>query len=194
LPRIGRARAGSAERLPSRATCSWWPVADRTIWHRLRCPSASALEYCSLPIRTLHQWSKTTTEAIVAGAIGSISQPDALLLGRLDQQDRLRYVGRTHPLTPAQRAELAGALTPAVARRRGGVDHPWPRPLPASWTGQLGATGPLDYRQVQPAVVAEVRIDTAYEHGWWRHMAHHVRIRTDMSIYEVPLVDTDGEA
>jgi len=46
-------------------------------------------------------------------------------LGRFDHQDRLRYVGRTHPLTPAQRAELAGALTPAVQRRRGGgIDHP----------------------------------------------------------------------
>jgi ATP-dependent DNA ligase len=138
--------------------------------------------------------SKTTTEAIVAGVIGSISDPEALLLGRFDHQDRLRYVGRTLPLTPAQRAELAGALTPAARRRGGGIHHPWPRPLPASWTGQLGATEPLNYRQVEPALVAEVRVDTAFEHGRWRHLARHVRVRTDMSIYEVLLFEVTGEA
>jgi ATP-dependent DNA ligase len=139
--------------------------------------------------------SKTTTEAIIAGVLGSTSDPHALLLGRFDHQDRLRYVGRTHPLTPAQRADLAGALTPAIRHRRGGgIDHPWPRPLPASWTGQLGAAEPVNYRQVEPLVVAEVRVDTACDHGRWRHMAHHVRIRADMSIYEVPLVETSGQA
>jgi ATP-dependent DNA ligase len=144
-------------------------------------------------------WSKhrfkTTTEAIIAGVIGSASDPHALLLGRFDHHDRLRYVGRTHPLTPAQRADLASALTPAIRWRRGaGIDHPWPRPLPASWTGQLGATEPVNYRQVEPEVVAEVRVDTAFEYGRWRHLAHHVRIRTDMSVYEVPLVEAGGQA
>jgi ATP-dependent DNA ligase len=143
-------------------------------------------------------WSKyrstTTTEAIIAGVIGSTGDPHALLLGRFDHQNRLRYVGRTHPLKPAQRADLAGTLTPATRWRRGaGIDHPWPRPLPASWTGQLGATGPINYHQVEPTVVAEVRVDTAGEHGRWRHMAHHVRIRADMSIYDVPLVGTDDQ-
>ena len=132
--------------------------------------------------------SKATTEAIVGGVTGSITEPHALLLGRFDHRCQLRYVGRTHPLRPVQRAELAGALTPAGRKRRGGgIVHPWPRPLPASWTGQVGAAEPVHYHQVEPAVVVEVRVDTAYEYGRWRHMAHHVRIRAELHPSQLPL-------
>jgi hypothetical protein len=67
--------------------------------------------------------SKTTTEAIVGGVIGSISQPEALLLGRLDAQDRLRYVASrphasAHPGTACRARGGAHARGPAAARRR----------------------------------------------------------------------------
>lgn len=136
--------------------------------------------------------SRTAIEAVVGGVTGTTRAPDALLLGRLDHQDRLRYVGRTHPLAPAQRAQLTGLLTSAVRRRRdGGIDHPWPHPLPASWAGQLGGAGPVPYRQVEPEVVVEVRVDTAYEYGRWRHPARHVRVRAELDPAQLPRISAD---
>ncbi|MEH0825751.1 MULTISPECIES: hypothetical protein [unclassified Micromonospora] len=43
-----------------------------------------------------------TSEAIIGGVAPSLSSPETLLLGRLDEQGRLRYSGRTHSLRPAQ--------------------------------------------------------------------------------------------
>jgi hypothetical protein len=43
--------------------------------------------------------------------------------------------------------------------------------------------------QVEPDAVAEVEVDAAYEHAQWRHQARFLRIRSDLSIYDVPLAD-----
>ncbi|MER7455643.1 hypothetical protein [Micromonospora sp. NPDC126480] len=97
-----------------------------------------------------------TTEAIVGGVTGSIHGPDTALLGRFDRRGTLRYSGRTHPLNPQLRAELAAMLSPVqVLPRRGALVHPWPQPLPASWSGQLDRPEPLPYTQVDPP-------------SWWR--------------------------
>jgi hypothetical protein len=53
-----------------------------------------------------------------------ITYPHTLLLGRLDDTGRPRNVGRTHPLAPGQRRQLAGHLNHAVPRRAGGIEHP----------------------------------------------------------------------
>nr|WP_243704770.1 hypothetical protein [Micromonospora sp. KC723] len=95
-------------------------------------------------------WSKfhtyRTIEMIIGGVTGSINDPAALLIGRLDRRGRLRYTGRTHPLRPTQRRELSNLLAPAHAQRPAGpVAHPWPQPLPASWSGQLDRPEPLPY-------------------------------------------------
>ncbi|MFI5490399.1 ATP-dependent DNA ligase [Micromonospora echinaurantiaca] len=88
--------------------------------------------------------TRITTEAIVGGVTGSIREPDTLLLGRFDRRGTLRYTGRTHPLNPTQRAELAAILSPVRALpRRGATVHPWPQPLPPSWSGQLDQPEPL---------------------------------------------------
>ncbi|MGS2619230.1 hypothetical protein ACVCAH_32595 [Micromonospora sp. LZ34] len=71
-----------------------------------------------------------TTEAIIGGVTGAISDPDTLLSGRYDRRGRLRYTGRMHPL---------------------------------SWSGQLDRPEPLRYHQVEPTVVADIDVDTAYE-------------------------------
>ncbi|MCW3819597.1 hypothetical protein ONA91_34690 [Micromonospora sp. DR5-3] len=121
--------------------------------------------------------------------IGAPGDPATLLIGRFDRRGRLRYTGRTHPLRPAQRRELAPLLTPPYAQRPGGpVGHPWPQPLPASWSGQLDRPEPLRYAQVQAAVVAEIKVDTAYEHYRWRHHVRYIRPRLDLSVYDVPLL------
>jgi ATP-dependent DNA ligase len=131
--------------------------------------------------------TRTTTQAIVGGITGMISAPQTLLLGRHDASGRLRYVGHSHGLSPAQQRELAPLLTRSPQRRRGGIDHPWPQPLPASWSGQLERREPLAYIQVEPEVVLEISVDAAFEHGRWRHRVHPIRPRTDMSVFDVPL-------
>jgi ATP-dependent DNA ligase len=131
--------------------------------------------------------SRRTVEAIIGGVTGTLDQPHTLLIGRFDANGRLRYAGRTHPLTPHQRPDIARALRPAGRQRRGAVDHPWPQPLPPAWTGQLGPTQPLRYLQVQPTAVVEIEVDTAYEHQRWRHLVRYLRLRPDLSVYDVSL-------
>ncbi|KAB1103191.1 ATP-dependent DNA ligase [Micromonospora aurantiaca] len=134
--------------------------------------------------------TRIVTEAIVGGVTGSIRNPDTLLLGRFDRRGRLRYTGRTHPLTGLQRTELAGLLSPLRPRQHysAAVVHPWPEPLPASWSGQLDRPEPLRYVQVEPSAVAEIDADVAFEHGRWRHRVRYARFRPDMSVYDVPLL------
>ncbi|MFD0575215.1 ATP-dependent DNA ligase [Dactylosporangium darangshiense] len=132
--------------------------------------------------------TRSTTEAIVGGVTGSLSAPGALLLGRYDAAGRLRYVGLTNPVPAAQWGELGQAFVRYVAQQRGGtVAHPWPVPLPAAWSGQLGQRQPLAYIPVQPTVVVEVAVDAAFdeEAGRWRHRAGFVRVRADLSVYDV---------
>jgi ATP-dependent DNA ligase len=132
---------------------------------------------------------RQTTEAVIGGVTGPIERPDTLLLGRFDGAGRLRYAGRSRPLAVAQRAALGPALTRAGPRRGGGVNHPWPRPLPAAWSGHFDQAGPLEYRQVAPAVVAEIRVDAAYEHARWRHGVEFVRMRPDLAVTDVPFLE-----
>nr|WP_280175129.1 ATP-dependent DNA ligase [Micromonospora cremea] len=133
---------------------------------------------------------RLVTEAIVGGVTGSMRSPVTVLLGRFDRRGRLRYTGRTHPLTGAQREHLGGMLSPLnpLQRRRAAVVHPWPEPLPASWSGQLERPEPLRYVQVEPTVVAEIDADVAFEHGRWRHRVRYARARPDTSVYDVPLL------
>jgi len=97
--------------------------------------------------------------------------------------------GRTRPVSALQRGELRQVLQRHGARGRWSAAHPWPRPLPAGWIGQWSSPEPLVYVPVEPDVVAEVEVDAAYEHGRWRHPPTFLRIRTDVSIFDVPLAD-----
>ncbi|RAO26093.1 DNA ligase (ATP) [Micromonospora noduli] len=134
--------------------------------------------------------TRITTEAIVGGVTGGLRHPDTVLLGRRDRRGRLRYTGRTHPLDAMQRAELGAMLSPLrAAQRRGApVVHPWPEPLPASWSGQLERPEPLRYVQVKPSVVVEIEADVAFEHQRWRHRVRYVRALLGVSVYDVPLL------
>ncbi|MET8991779.1 hypothetical protein ABZW49_40550 [Nonomuraea wenchangensis] len=68
--------------------------------------------------------SRTSSDAVVGGYIGSLRRPTGLLLGRYDAGGRLRVVGRTTQLSKQAAAEIAPLLTPA------GAGHPWPQTLP----------------------------------------------------------------
>jgi ATP-dependent DNA ligase len=58
--------------------------------------------------------TRMTAEAIIGGVLGSLEQPEALILGRPDHRGRLRVAGRTTPLPRPARTEIATVLTPAV--------------------------------------------------------------------------------
>ncbi|TWG28218.1 ATP dependent DNA ligase-like protein [Micromonospora palomenae] len=168
-------------------------VAQATEW--LRTWTAAGIE--GLMIKRLDSryepgkrgWHKYrayhTTEAIIGGVTPSLANLETLLLGRLDEHGRLRYTGRTHALRPAQRAELIDLLAPHTSAPDGTV-HPWPQPLPASWTGHLDRPQPLPYTPVLPAVAAEIEVDIAYEHHRWRHLVRYRRPRLDLAIADVP--------
>lgn len=124
---------------------------------------------------------RVTAEAIVGG-VGH----DVLLLGRFDDDGRLRFVGRTGPLTVPQRREVAELATPIEP----GDTHPWPQPLPSSWS-RFDRGEPLAYQPVRPLLVAEIVVDQAYEQGQWRHQVRHLRIRTDLQPTDVARWDPD---
>lgn len=128
--------------------------------------------------------ARTSTEAVVGGVTGTLDDPDTLLIGRYDQHGALRHMGRTHPLRAPHRRDLAGLLRPAPPD----APTPWPRPLPATWTGQLDGAQPLEYTPVEPTLVVEIEVDTAYEHHRWRHRVRYLRTRLDLSVADVPLV------
>jgi ATP-dependent DNA ligase len=130
---------------------------------------------------------RQTVEMVVGGCTGSIRQPEALLLGRYDEDGRLRYLAQTHPLNAAQRGELAALLQP-MPGKAGEAGHPWPSPLPANWSLNLTDRQPLPYVQVEPTVVAEVEVDIATGPGGRpRHLARHIRTRAELLPEHLPL-------
>jgi ATP-dependent DNA ligase len=131
---------------------------------------------------TRHAWEKVriraAADAIVGGVIGPPGDPQALILGRWDDRGRLRVAGRTRPLRPAERAELAAVLTEPDGA------HPWPPVIPASRFGQLGAE-PVVYTKVRPDIVVEVDADVCWEQDRWRHAVAFRRARLDLRADDV---------
>jgi ATP-dependent DNA ligase len=126
-----------------------------------------------------------TAEGVVGDVTGSLSRPDTLLVGRYDLRGRLRLVARTRPLTIAQAQEVSLQLTPAAVGRQRST-HPWPQPLPAGWLGRWGESAPLAYRPVEPTLIAELTVDTSIDAGRWRHSPRLIRVRSDLSVFDVP--------
>ncbi|WP_436840130.1 ATP-dependent DNA ligase [Streptomyces abikoensis] len=121
--------------------------------------------------------SRSTTEAIVGGVSPSLARPQTVLLGRLDADGRLRYVGRTTALNAPQAHALAETLEPAPP------GHPWTgRRFTASW----GSREPLAVALTAPELVAEVSADAAVDRGKWRHPVRWVRLRADLSPADAP--------
>ncbi len=120
---------------------------------------------------------------------GSIRDPDTVLLGRFDRRGTLRYTGRTHPLNPTQRAELAAMLSP-FARCRAAAQRCTPgrshchRPGPGNWTGPNHCHM---YRWT-PSRLSRSTPTWPSEHQRRRHRVRYIRARPDMSIYDVPLL------
>ncbi|TDC10818.1 ATP-dependent DNA ligase [Streptomyces sp. 8K308] len=120
--------------------------------------------------------TKATTDAIVGAVTGPVARPDTLLLGRHDQDDVLRLVARSTPLSPELRDSLGRLLTPA------GPAHPW---TGARFTVRWGSREPLTFTTVQPTLVVEFAGDTAIDHGRWRHPVRALRHRPDIAPEDV---------
>jgi ATP-dependent DNA ligase len=121
--------------------------------------------------------TRLTDEAVVGGVIGPLTDPSALILGRLDAHDRLRLVGRTTRLSTAARLELRGRL-------RHAHQHPWPESL----RSRFSESGPLRYIRVRPDLVVELDVDTARDHGVWRHPVTFKRLRPDLTAQDLNAV------
>ncbi|MEU6419684.1 ATP-dependent DNA ligase [Streptomyces spiralis] len=119
---------------------------------------------------------RNTTEGIVGAITGTLPRPQSLLMGRYDQDGALHLVARSTQLPPESARRVAGRLT---AARPG---HPWEGlRFTTSWASRT----PLDVVLVEPALVAEIDVDTAQDRGAWRHQVRFIRLREDMAPQDV---------
>ncbi|MEU3862475.1 ATP-dependent DNA ligase [Streptomyces sp. NPDC028722] len=123
--------------------------------------------------------ARFTQEGLVGAVTGGVREPSALLLGRYDRAGRLRLVALTAPLPAAARREVGALLAPAEA------GHPW---RGVRFTAGWGR-GDLDFIPVQSELVAEFVADTAVDAGRWRRPVRFVRVRDDLDVDALPLVD-----
>ncbi|MFC9956042.1 hypothetical protein ACFVIB_01585 [Streptomyces nigra] len=104
---------------------------------------------------------RQTAEAVVGAVTGSLAAPTTALLGRYDEEGRLRYTGRTTTLGAAVRHALADQLHADAA------GHPW---AGCTFSVGWGSREQLSVRLVVPDVVAEITVDVARDQaGRWRH-------------------------
>ncbi|MFE2879205.1 ATP-dependent DNA ligase [Streptomyces roseus] len=127
-------------------------------------------------------WTKVrrrdTTEAVIGAITGTLTRPGLLVLGRYDEEGRLRTVGRTVALRPEQARQVAEHLAAAEP------GHPWAGVrFAASW----GSRDVLDAVLVRPEAVAEISADRAIDHGGiFRHPLRFQRLRLDVTAGDVP--------
>ena len=127
---INHSAAGIEGVVAKRSRQSYRP--GKTKWHKVR--------------------TRVTAEAVVGGVLGSLQQPDGLVVGLPDPTGRLRIAGRTGPLPPPLRHELPELLVAA------GGTHPWPEVIPSSRFGQRPSK-PVDYTRVEPSLVVELDVE-----------------------------------
>jgi ATP-dependent DNA ligase len=123
-------------------------------------------------------WSKVkrreNTDAVCAAVIGPRSRPQQLVLGAWDTDGRLRFAGRTAPLTATQASTAAGFLETPTG------EHPWPEEVPTTAFDRFARDrGPVRLTLVEPVVV-EVSADSARSGVAFRHSVRLARFRPDL--------------
>ena len=132
--------------------------------------------------------SRETTEVVVGAVVGPMTAPTAFVAGLYDQAGTLRMVGRSTTLSRVQSRALAAVLTPAAAAA---VDHPWPDSIVATRFGD--ARDRVELTRVDPTVIVEVAADAARDHGVWRHGLRSIRLRTDLTVSDLAILDAHGD-
>jgi ATP-dependent DNA ligase len=129
--------------------------------------------------------TRQSTEAVIGAVTGTLRRPASLLLGRFDSTSRLRYTGKTVPLSAQAAADTAALLSPA------GPGHPWQGlTFSAGW----GTRDTLDVTLVDPSLVAEVHADVSLDAaGRWRHPVRFGRIRADLTPADTPPFGTGNQ-
>ncbi|GAA2704010.1 hypothetical protein GCM10010095_82800 [Streptomyces anthocyanicus] len=112
-----------------------------------------------------------------AAVTGPVAAPSTLLLGRWDTEDRLRFIARTIPLTPAAGRELG------VLLHLGDENHPWMR---RSFYAAWGSKEVIDHRPVTPNLAVGFAGDTAIADGRYRHPIRYLRVRDDLDPEQLP--------
>jgi len=124
--------------------------------------------------------SRETTEVVVGAVIGTLTAPTAIVAGLYQQDGTLRMVGRSTSLTRAQSHAVAAVLTAATG------DHPWPDTMAATRFGS--GRDRVVLTRVEPVVVVEVAADNARQRGVWRHSLRVIRLRSDLTVADVPTI------
>lgn len=156
-------------------------VADERVWVHVR-QCATALE----PRQKVKL--RESTEIVVGAVIGPITAPTAFVAGLYDRAGTLRMVGRSTTLSRVQSRALAAVLTPAAAAA---VDHPWPDSIVATRFGD--ARDRVELTRVDPTVIVEVAADAARDHGVWRHGLRSIRLRADLTVSDLAILDAHGD-
>lgn len=115
---------------------------------------------------------RSLVDGIIGAVIGSVTNPEAIVVGRYTADGVLKIVGRSTALTNQQASALAGVLTEVA-----GSGHPWP----AEIGGGHFSGGKVSITHVAPDVVVEVAADTALQAGRHRHALRLLRVRTDLA-------------
>lgn len=122
---------------------------------------------------------RQTLDVVVGAVIGARSHPEAVVVGRPDQNG-LRIVGRSTALKSAQSRLLGELLHSPVG------PHPWPEVVSPGAVDRFNAgRDPVELTLVEP-VVAEVSADMALTNGAFRHGVRFLRLRPDLDPGEVP--------
>ncbi|MEA5456797.1 ATP-dependent DNA ligase [Sinomonas sp. JGH33] len=129
------------------------------------------------------RWMKSkrleAEDAVVAAVIGSRARPSQLVLGIFDDAGRLRFAGRTGPLSAAQAARVAPFL------RRPAREHPWPEEVPSTLIDRFARERTLVHLTLVEPVVVEVSADSARSGIAFRHVVRLIRARPELDPAEV---------
>lgn len=124
--------------------------------------------------RTLAPTTSSSKENVVAAVIGTRSRPEQLVLGCMDESVRLRFAGRTGPLSAAQSRKAAAFLREPIG------EHPWPEEVPSTWIDRFARERKLVRLTLVEPVVVEVSASSARSGLASRHVVRLQRFRPDL--------------
>ncbi|MGP4051517.1 hypothetical protein [Streptomyces sp. 2A115] len=117
---------------------------------------------------------------MIGAVTGSTPRPATVLLGRYTPDGDLLLVARSTPLAAPVRTALSNRLTPV------GPGHPWHG---MHVTSHWGSRDPLEFTPIAPHLVSEFSGDTAIDQDRWRHSVRLVRLRPDLTVEDLPLLE-----